>query len=334
MLNNPTLYSVIYDVTGTCNYRCIYCRNDWTNSESEKQASLELIHQTVDRIADSGAKRIIYTGGEFFLLPQWREVLAYSQSKGLKNRIITNASLVKPEDIPFLETHIEQINVSFHTAKRLLYNKIMGIDDESVFNNVVNNLKAISDSTIRLGLFYSPLKSNFDQLFNTIEYLVDSGIQIDELNLNRIIPAQHSLEYFQQTPQLNKCEHIFLIRQVIDIRKTFHINAFVEAYPVCFLRTFIDDELIDAINIPCLVGRKVIALNNDGSMKLCPATGFRISEPIQNLLSDFDTNPTVRQFQSGLWRNNKCHNCPDWQICYGACHASRGELFADDSLFE
>lgn len=210
----------------------------------------------------------------------------------------------------------------------------MGVDDEDVFDSVVNNLKAISDSTIRLGLFYLPLKSNFDQLFNTVKYLVDCGIQIAELNVNRIIPTQHTLEYFQYIPELSQEEHITLIRQLVDIRKTFHIDAFVEAYPVCFLRTFIDDELVASINLPCLVGRKVIALNNDGSMKLCPATGLRISEPVQDLLSDFNTNPTVRQFQSGLWRNDKCCNCPDWQICYGGCHASRGELFADDSLFE
>jgi len=242
--------------------------------------------------------------------------------------------LIQPEDIPFLETHAEQINVSFHTADRRLYEKIMGIDDKYVFDRVINNLKAISDSTIRLGLFYSPLKSNLDQLLNTVKYLVDSGIQIDELNLNRIIPTQHTLEYFQCTPELNREEHISLIRQLIDIRNSFKIDAFAEAYPVCFLRTFLTDEIIEEINSPCLVGRKVIALNNDGSMKLCPATGFRISEPIENLLSDFDTNPIVRQFQSGLWRNDKCRNCPDWRICYGGCHASRGELFADDSLFE
>jgi len=252
----------------------------------------------------------------------------------LKNRIITNASLIQPEDILFLKNHCEQINVSFHTANQQLYKKIMGIDDEDVFDCVINNLKAISDSTIQLGLFYSPLKSNFDQFFNTVKYLVDSDIQIDELNLNRIIPTQQSLEYFRKTPKLNKGEHISLIRQLIDIRKAVHIDAFVEAYPVCFLRTFIDDKLIESINLPCLIGRKVIALNNDSSMKLCPATGFRISEPIENLLSDFNSNPTVRQFQSGLWRNSKCRNCPDWQICYGGCHASRGELFADDILFE
>ena len=210
----------------------------------------------------------------------------------------------------------------------------MGINDEDVFDRVVNNLMAISNSAIRLGLFYSPLKSNFDQFFNTVKYLVDSGIQIDGLNLNRIIPTQHSLVYFRQTPELNIEEHISLIRQLIDIRRKFHIEAFAEAYPVCFLRTFVSAELVESIYLPCLVGRKVIALNNDGSMKLCPATGFRISEPVENLLSNFDSNPTIREFQSGLWRNNKCRNCPDWEICYGGCHASRGELFADDSLFE
>lgn len=335
MQNHPSLVTVIYDVSRPCNYRCVYCRNDWDDPANAGQASIGFICGIIDQIAESGAKRIIFTGGEFFLLPEWRAILGYSAGKGLKNRIISNASLITREDISFLEAHSEQINVSFHVTDRTLYREIMGVKDAVIFDHVIKAMKMISNSKIRLGLFFSPLKYNYNLLFETVRFLKNAEVHIDEFNLNRIIPTQHALEYFRKTPPLNKLEHMTLVQQVIDVRNRFGIDAYTEAYPVCFLKTFIPDEkLIKSINKPCLLGRHVIALNNDGTMKLCPATGFSISPPIKNLQSELRINFQIKQFGTDEWRNNNCRNCMDWETCLGGCHASRGELFADDSLIQ
>ena len=312
--------TALYDISLNCNYRCIYCRNDWEKT-GNSQTSFEEIKKVIDTIYQENFKRVILTGGEFFTIPYWKEALSYIKSKGLAIRVITNIALLKPQDIPFLENHVERINVSFHSTNKKLYRQIMGINDDSIFPKVLENLRLLSESRIQTGIFYSPIRLNYKNFFETIRSLKELGINPTHVNLNRIIPTQHTVTYLRDEKPLGYFEHKTLIEQLIKIRQEFQIDARAEAYPVCFLNTFIkDEELIKQINQPCYLGRKAIAFNNDGSLKLCPSNGFSITHKI---LSDFmDTE----------WRNPICRECPHWKHCLGGCHASNGQIYTDDSL--
>lgn len=186
-----------------------------------------------------------------------------------------------------------------------------------------------------LGIFFSPLLVNYRSLFDTVQFLVDHDIRINDINLNRIIPTQHSVEYFKEERPLNYAEHRSLIEQLVRIDRDLNIRAFAEAYPACFLKEVIDDEsLIRRINKPCFLGRKVIAINSAGTLKLCPATGFSISAPIEDLESEFEQNRLINEFRDGHWRNPACWKCSLWDVCFGGCHASSGELFSNDILMQ
>ncbi|MCK4764693.1 MAG: radical SAM protein [Candidatus Aminicenantes bacterium] len=325
--------TAIYDVSIPCNYRCIYCRNDWQNPENTAQPPFEKIKPIIDKFYDLGIKKIIFTGGEFFTVSYWQELLAYTKKKGFAVWIVTNAALIEPAYIPFLEKHVEKINVSFHSADKKLYQKIMGVRDKSIFDKVIRNLEKLGESKIRLGIFFSPLRSNFRQFYDTIRFLKESGVDISQVSLNRIIPTQHTLAYFEDEQPLSYFEHKVLIEQLIRINRELHIDAYAEAYPLCFLKTIIaDDELLKKINQPCIVGRRAIAVNNNGTLKLCPATAFAISAPISETARPLQTNSTLDDFNEEKWRNNHCISCAYWQDCLGGCHASTGKIYSDDAL--
>ena len=274
----------------------------------------------IDRIHDQNFKKLILTGGEFFAIPYWKDVLTYSKEKGFSIRLITNASLIKPADIPFLENHVERINVSFHSANKKMYNEIMGISNRDTFEKVIQNLH-LGNSKIETGIFFSPLRTNFHSLFDTVKFLSGFGIKLSHVNLNRIIPTQHTRDYFDDHAPLSYFEHKVLIEQIVKINRELQIPASAEAYPVCFLDKIIEDkESIKQINQPCFLGRKAIAFNNDGTLKLCPATGFSVEEK------------TLETFGSAAWRHPACKTCPSWELCLGGCHASGGTAYGDDSL--
>lgn len=315
------MITTIYDISVTCNYRCIYCRNDWTKPGNSKQPPFEEIKKVIDAICQKNFKKIILTGGEFFTIPYWKEVLSYIKNIDLKIWLVTNAALIEPKDIPFLENYVERINISFHTADRKLYNRIMGISDSHTFDKVVRNLRLLGKSKIETGIFFTPLRLNFLDLFDTVKFLVDSRVKLSHLNLNRLIPTQHTLIYLENEKPLSYFEHRMLVEQSIRINQELSIDVFLEAYPVCFLNKFIEDEqLIKTIDQPCFLGRKAIALAHDGSLKLCPASGYSVDKV------RLDT------FQTGNWRNPVCCDCRYWDICLGGCHASKGEAYSDDSL--
>jgi len=315
------MITAIYDISSFCNYRCIYCRNDWEKQGNSSQPPIEEIKKIIDSICRENFKRIILTGGEFFTIPYWREALSYIKSKGIIIWIVTNAALIKSEDIPFLENQVERINVSFHSADKKMYRQIMGIKDDSIFEKVIENLRLFGKSRIKIGIFYSPLRINYQSLYETIRTLNDLGIKPVHVNLNRITPTQHTIKYFQEEKKLGYFEHKELIEQLVRIRREFQIDISAEAYPVCFLNKFIEDEdLLKQINQPCFLGRKAVAFNNNGSLKICPATDFSIDEKI------------LADFSKCEWRNLVCRKCPYWEICLGGCHTSKGQIYTDDSL--
>ncbi len=329
--NTPLFIS--YDVSYPCNYRCVYCRNDWEDKKNCGFPELKVVASIIDKIASAGANRIIYTGGEFFLLPFWKDVLEYGLKKGLHNWIITNGALIEPKEIEYLEERVERINISFHAPNQDMYSEIMGINDKSLFRKVVENLRLIGMSQVELGIFYSPIKLNYRYFYDTISRLADWGVEIVDVNLNRILPMKHTLEKAGNMTSLNLFEHKRLVEQLLDINEKLEIDAYAEAYPVCFLNKFIDDKaLIRRINRPCLLGGKAIAMNSDGGLKLCPAHGFIIPSGDRSLQDEWTDNKALGDFAGARWRNVACKECEHWEYCLGGCHASRGKIYSDDVL--
>lgn len=313
--------TAIADIYPSCNFRCVYCRNDWQIPKNNQIPGLEKILGVIDGILRHPFRTMILTGGEFFSGPHWREVLVYLKKRGVSVRIVSNAALLEPVDIPFLEEHAEQINVSFHAPDKKLYGRILGSQEEKTFDRVVNNLRLLSASRLRISVFFPPLRANFQYFFKTIQFLREAGIRLDHVNLNRIIPTQHTLEYMKEEKPLGYFEHKFLIEQLIHIREELATDAQAEAYPLCFLRSFISDgELISKINQPCLLGLNAIAFDLEGDRKTCPAAGFFLGDDV------------LAQFKEKRRRNPSCNQCPNWEQCYGGCFTSKGESCSEDTL--
>ncbi len=323
----------VYDVSNPCNYRCAYCRNDWSDESNTKHSQLADVKEIIDCIVKSGFKSISFTGGEFFLIPFWKDILVYAIEKGLTNQVITNASLIKEEDIEFLQKYVKRVNVSFHSADNKQYNEIMGITDSKVLKKVISNLKLMGNRGIELGIFFSPLRTNYKSFFKTIKKLKDNDIQITDVNLNRILPVGNAEVFLNEEKPLGYFEHAILIQQLLKINNELGINAYAEAYPLCFLNKLIDgEEIIKNINRPCIMGRQALALDNKGRIKLCPCTGLSINASINCIEKGIDRDIEFAKYSEGQWRNDFCKECKYWANCLGGCHSSRGELFSDDSL--
>jgi len=324
--------TAIYDISLPCDYRCIYCRIDWTDSENAKYSDIEHVKNVLAKCKQNGFSRVVYTGGEFFIIPYWKEILKFTKYLGLETWIITNGYSINKEDIDFLETYVSKINISFHAPNAKLYHNIMKPPSKISYLKVLDNMRTIGNSSVDLGIFYSPIKMNFNLLYETIKNLNDKEIKVKDVNVNRIIQTQSTEQFFKNQKHLNLFEHKELVQQVIKINEELKITSFVEGYPLCFIDSFINDrEKAISIIQPCYLGRKAIAFNVDGSMKLCPATHFSISDSIvdNNIV---DKNKKIEKFNNRKWRHKKCRDCCFWEHCFGGCHAAYGELFADDPL--
>jgi radical SAM protein with 4Fe4S-binding SPASM domain len=324
--------TVIYDVSSPCDYRCIYCRNDWNDLKNFNHSDIKHVKKILTKFKENNFSRVVYTGGEFFNIPYWKEILKFTKHLGIDVWIITNGYSISKKDIGLLESHVSRINISFHAPNAELYNEIMRPPSKKALVKVLDNMKTIGDSNIDLGIFYSPIKMNFNLLYETIKKLNEKKIKIKDINVNRIVQTQSTQQFFNKQKPLNLFEHKKLVQQVVRINEELQIRSFLEGYPLCFISSFIEDkEKLISINQPCYLGRIAIAFNVDGSIKLCPATQFSISDSIvdKNIV---DKNKVIEKFNNRNWRHKKCQNCSFWKNCFGGCHAAKGELFANDPL--
>lgn len=85
--------SVTISCTYHCNLACAHCQSE--NNNKLKDIPTDRMLSLVDEIADAGAAKIGFTGGEPLLRNDMGEVLRRGQKRGLVSSLVSNAWLVK-----------------------------------------------------------------------------------------------------------------------------------------------------------------------------------------------------------------------------------------------
>lgn len=123
-----------------CNLRCVYCFGpDRRSQETQNTLTLDEYRSIIDEAAALGAQTAIYcSNGEPLMDPDLPQVVEYACSKGLKNAILTNATIIGND-------HISQKvhGMSGTDLGQLLYDNdaslIMSIDslDRDMYDRIV-----------------------------------------------------------------------------------------------------------------------------------------------------------------------------------------------------
>lgn len=93
----PPLKQVYYAITDGCNLRCPYCyasSEKCLPGELTTAESLDLVTQ----VADIGAVKITFTGGEPMLRKDLFQVVEHANRSGLQSSIITNATMIRTRE--------------------------------------------------------------------------------------------------------------------------------------------------------------------------------------------------------------------------------------------
>lgn len=207
MLRCP--HGLVFIITTNCATNCIYCYADKT-TKCSKFLSIQDIERILKEAKDIGIKEIQLIGGEFFLHPNWYEILSISRNLGFINPLIsTKLPLTKDQLNRFKEFDIrlqisldsidskllkdtllvsdsyrDQIIKSIEYADRLdiqykiasvLTRKTANIENLLALYNFIKTLKHINLWTIRLA--FRSLYTN-----HSFEDIKVTETQFDQLN--------------------------------------------------------------------------------------------------------------------------------------------------------
>ena len=104
---------VVWNITRTCNLRCIHCYSDSEAMAYPGELSWEQMESVVEDVAAYGVPGLLLSGGEPLVHPRFDDLLAKACGLGLKVTISTNGTRITPEKaVRFKELGVAYVGIS------------------------------------------------------------------------------------------------------------------------------------------------------------------------------------------------------------------------------
>lgn len=123
----PALVS--YAITRLCNLRCPHCYSDSIETPHPNELSTEEAKRLINEIAETGARLIIFDGGEPTMRADLIELIRHARDVGLRPLLGTNATIITEKFAKKLkEAGLKQVAISLDGANPKTHNDFRGVN--------------------------------------------------------------------------------------------------------------------------------------------------------------------------------------------------------------
>jgi len=294
---------VTWLLTYRCNLKCAHC-DFWKRDPSIDE---QKIMEVANKIAESNAFIVNLSGGEIFLVPDIKEVIALLKQSGKYIRINSNG-LIMGEYIDFLLVNeIDSLVLSVDTSSAADHDKARG--KIGLFDRVVETLKYIKENrkgekpftTVRCVI----MKRNIDQLEDYISFFKEISDEVafqpihNDISMHAVLNSKslfNSDDEDQVRDRINNLvqEHSFLNN---DYFKKIPDFLF---YPQSVKK--------EAINLCLPVLLNSIGIDPFGDCFICRQ---KIGNILEDTINNIWCSPGKKDFLKRLVKSNECE-IPCW----------------------
>ena len=317
-----------YDITTNCNLDCVFC----FKGKSTTDVSWAQAKNVITKIANANIPDVIFIGGEPMCCTFLFEALEYAKSLGLNTGIVTNGTLFTEENAAKLKRLVNNsISVSIHAPNDKLHDEIS--QGTNVYSQIIEGLHILNKYNIIPELSFTPVQSNIDYLYDTIDSVLVKGIQISDVLVNRLIPSGNALDCWHDK-KIGLADQKRLLKQMDELTKKYPdlVITSGDAIPFCMV-----EEKYRKFITRCDYAITLGWINDKNLFGKCMVRGSSGSESIENqdvryLWKRAEVFLEHRHMKNLLEECKKC----DWLIqCGGGCACSRiGEIDKDAYLGE
>ncbi|MBI5823054.1 MAG: radical SAM protein [Chloroflexi bacterium] len=110
-----------------CNLKCEMCKH-WRMTR-EAPIPMDRFREVITELAEMGAQKIHFSGGEPMLRPQLPDLVAQATGLGMRVTLTTNGTLINKEKAKTLiEAGLRGVNISIDSPVRKMHEKIRGVE--------------------------------------------------------------------------------------------------------------------------------------------------------------------------------------------------------------
>lgn len=165
---------VVWNITRTCNLRCVHCYADSHAQQYPGELSWEQCCAVIDDLAAYGASALLLSGGEPLLHPHLPAILERASQKGLKVTISTNGTRITPEwAARFKDCGVAYVGISLDGIGSV-HDSFRGV--EGAFKAAINGFKCCENVGQKTGLRLTLTRSNVQSMSDILAFIEKENI--------------------------------------------------------------------------------------------------------------------------------------------------------------
>lgn len=324
----------VWELTLKCNMNCKHC-GSMAGKARGRELTVDECLNVAEQLIELGCEQVTFIGGEVFLYKGWEKIARKLSENGLHVNIITNGFLLGDEQIAQIKyAKLTNVGISLDGMESN-HNNMRNVNTS--FEKVMKAFDIFKREKIPVAVVTSLVDSNFEDLWQMYELLVEKGIkawQIQIVNpMGNMADKRNLILDPAKVPLITKFIREKREEKKIAIYAGDDIGYFDENEP--YLRgppgTVCEWS-------GCQAGLRVVGIDSIGNVKGC-----------ESLYSDEFIEGNLREeslseiwFKEGNFAYNRnfdvsmltgsCKDCDKGAICRGGCRGSC--YFTTNSKFE
>ena len=319
MNNKVELINAYLHITNACEFKCPFCyASDIKICEGKSFFETDKILKIIDIVGKSTIKNISLVGGNPILHPDIFSIMKYIKSTTNLNIILmTNTAEISLNKIEEYCSMIDVLMVTVHSNTPDMHDSITKMKNS--YNNLMKALLKFQKinplAKIKVAVNITPYA--YDRIYSIAENVVNYGIKLDELVLQRIAPV--SVDRMNEEFLVNATQANIALSQAIDVRDKLNVKVdLVDPFPLCFV-----DEKNKEIVVPCKCGKTDININGNGDVSRCGADpNYQLGNIFVTPISEIWNKPELVNFRNKDYLPEECLNCNEKYVCGGGCPMS------------
>ncbi|MCD4739531.1 MAG: radical SAM protein [Anaerolineae bacterium] len=290
------------ELTPACNNRCVGCSNIFAERRIAAPLNGELWCSLIDRLSPH-VRWLKLTGGEPTLHPDFAQIVAHLNHRGIPFRLLTNGRWLDVDatlNLLLATPVLESLLISLHGPDARSHEAFTVVAGS--FADAVETIRRAAAAGLLVASSTVITRHNWDRVEELVEFALSLGV--DHLAFNRYIGAP--LPSLEATPTQVQCA----LREIMALKAAGVPLRLGTPAPQCVLRTN---------GSPCLAGLAFVTVDPWGKVRPCNHSELVVGDLLEDSVAAVLDSPELQAWYSAV--PALCAGCELWEVCGGGCRA-------------
>jgi heme b synthase len=324
-----------WEVTRTCNLRCVHCRAAAMDKPYPNEFSTEECLRLLDEVRSFASPIIILTGGEPLLRPDIFEIAAYGTAKGLRTVLATNGTLLDGSVSRRLrDSGIQRVSISIDGATAESHDRFRQV--EGSFAGALRGIGFLREAGLAFQINTTISRVNLAELPAIQSLAVDLGAVAHHIFL--LVPTGRAKDFTEQ--EIAAADYEQTLHWFYDQRRQVPLELKATCAPhyqrIMRERAREEGETVtvktygmDAMSRGCLGGSAFLFVSHVGQVQPCGYLELDCGNVRQVPLGEiYRHSPILKNLRNVDCYRGKCGVCEYRKVC-GGCRARAYEATGD-----